>query len=111
MISEALAMAQAPGTAPAGGQGITQLIFPLAVFFGIFYFLILRPQKKRDLAHKKFLADLKRGDEVLTQSGLYGRIANIEEQTVTLEIADKVKVRTTLGSISGKSQVVAQVQK
>ncbi|QDK39752.1 preprotein translocase subunit YajC [Bdellovibrio sp. NC01] len=69
------------------------MFVPFIFIFVIFYFLIIRPQSKRQKEHQKFLTELKRGDEVITASGILGRIEGITDQFVTVEIADGVKVK------------------
>ncbi len=86
--------AHAQSAAPAGGQpSAFEMFVPFIFIFVIFYFLIIRPQSKRQKEHQKFLAEIKRGDEVITTSGILGRIEGISEQFVTVEIADGVKVK------------------
>jgi len=101
MISEVYAMASPQPGSGQSSPGIGQMLLPMAVIFLIFYFLLLRPQKKKEIAHRKFLEGLKKGDEVVTQAGLLGRIANISDNVVTLEVADKVKIRVTKNTIAG----------
>ncbi|HLG20618.1 MAG TPA: preprotein translocase subunit YajC [Bdellovibrionota bacterium] len=102
MISEVYAMGSRPEGQPGQpSPGISQLLFPMVVVFAIFYFLILRPQKKKEGQLRKFLDDLKKGDEVVTQAGIYGRVANIEEKIVTLEVANNVKIRIAKSAIAG----------
>ena len=70
-------------------------MFPLLMMlsiFVIFYFLLIRPQQKKAKDHRQFLDNLKRGDKVMTAGGLVGEIISISDQTLTLEIADKVRV-------------------
>ncbi len=70
-------------------------MFPLIMMvsiFVIFYFLLIRPQQKKAKDHRQFLDNLKRGDKVITSGGLVGEIVTIGDQTLTLEIADKVRV-------------------
>ena len=70
-------------------------MFPLIMMvsiFVIFYFLLIRPQQKKAKDHRQFLDNLKRGDKVMTSGGLVGEIVTISDQTLTLEIADKVRV-------------------
>ncbi|WP_168196431.1 preprotein translocase subunit YajC [Bdellovibrio sp. NC01] len=86
--------AYAQSAAPAGGAPSTfEMFVPFIFIFVIFYFLIIRPQSKRQKEHQKFLTELKRGDEVITASGILGRIEGITDQFVTVEIADGVKVK------------------
>jgi preprotein translocase subunit YajC len=101
MISNAYAMAQSPANANPQGGGAFGMFVPLIVIFAIFYFLIIRPQRKKENEHKKFLAELKKGDEVMTQSGIYGRIAGIEDAIITLDVGNQVKIRVAKGFIAG----------
>jgi preprotein translocase subunit YajC len=66
---------------------------PLIIIFVIFYFLLIRPQMKRAKEHKKLISELGNGDEVVTNGGLLGRITNVGESFVTVELADNVQVR------------------
>ena len=87
----------------AAGQGsaLTQMIIPFGMMFLIFWFLILRPQKKEQEAHQKFLGGLKSGDEVITASGIVGRVTAVEEKLVTLEIARGTKIQILKAQIQG----------
>lgn len=96
-----IALAMAPqGEGGSGGGGIAALI-PLILIFVIFYFLLIRPQQKRVKEHRRLLESLKRGDRVLTAGGLYGTIVDIEGNTVTLELTDKVRVKVNRNYIAG----------
>lgn len=95
-----VAYAMAPQGEKGGGGGLVALI-PLILIFVIFYFLLIRPQQKRMKEHRKLLDSLKRGDRVITAGGLYGTIVNIEGNVVTLELADKVRVKVNRNYISG----------
>ena len=87
-----------------GGEGqinfIMQLL-PIVAIMAVFYFLLIRPQQKKQQQHTAFLKGLKKGDSVITQGGLLGSISSISDNVVTLEIADKVKVRVSRGHIAG----------
>ena len=85
------AMAQAAGGAPAGG-GLTPFIM-MAVFVVIFYFLLIRPQQKKQKEHQAMLSKLAAGDEVLTAGGILGRIVEVGDQFLTIEIADNVRIK------------------
>lgn len=94
-LSLVISDAHAADPAPAGqaqGGGIMAFL-PLIVIFVIFYFLLIRPQQKRAKEHRAVIAALTKGDEVVTSSGLYGRVTDLDEQTVTLEIAANVAVK------------------
>jgi preprotein translocase subunit YajC len=100
MIDVAYAMAP-----PGGGQGgdMNTLIgfLPMILIFGVFYLLLIRPQQKKAKELRLLLEELKKGDAVITQGGIYGKIVAIQDQIVTLEVADKVRIRISRGSISG----------
>jgi len=91
-----MSLAYAMGPAPSGGGGAgggLGAFIPLILMFAIFYFLLIRPQQKRQKEHKAMLASLQKGDVVLTQGGLQGKITGLTDAVVTLEIAEKVRVK------------------
>lgn len=90
--------------APSGGEGGNPLtaFLPLIIIFAIFYFLLIRPQQKRAKDHRNFLDSVSRGDEVITTGGLIGKITGLTDDVVTLEVADKVKVKVVRAQIAGK---------
>ena len=92
------AFAQAAG----GSQGdIFSFLLPIALMFGVFWLLVFRPQQKKIKQHKEMIANLKRGDQVLTGGGLYGRVAKIEGGNIChVEIAPNVKVKVAQSTIS-----------
>lgn len=98
-ISDAFAQAAAPAQ---GSQGILGMFLPMAVVFAIFYFLIIRPQKSREKTHQTFISSLEKGDEVVTQSGLLGKITGVSEKIITLEVAQNVKVKVLRGTVLQK---------
>ncbi|GAB6065369.1 preprotein translocase subunit YajC [Aquifex pyrophilus] len=73
------------------GALLFQIIFLLAIFL-MFYFLIIRPQKKERERHRKFLESLKKGDRVITSSGIWGTVADIGERTITLKVDANTKI-------------------
>ena len=100
--SIAYAAAGAPGgAAGAGAQGgLLQLSMPIILMFAVFYFLLIRPQQKRAKQHRAMLNALQKGDYVLTSGGLLGRIVEVENDILTLDLGDS-KVRVPRGYISG----------
>jgi preprotein translocase subunit YajC len=90
------------GNSLTGGQGGSQYmsIVMLVAIVGIFYFLMIRPQQKRAKEHKNFLANLKKGDKVITSGGLYGTITGITDDAITIEIAEKVRVKVEKGTVA-----------
>jgi preprotein translocase subunit YajC len=111
LASMAFAMGQGAGNgqSPQGG-GFAALV-PIILMFVIFYFLLIRPQQKKAKTHQEMINNLKKGDRVITSGGLFGRITNLDEQTATLEIADKVRVKITRGSVASLAQSGGDQQK
>jgi preprotein translocase subunit YajC len=97
-------VAYAMGTAGQGGNGGASSQFaafvPLILMVGIFYFLLIRPQQKKQKDHRQMLSNLQKGDVVVTQGGLQGKITGITETVATLEIAEKVRVKIQRGYIA-----------
>jgi len=107
LITIALFLTACPGMPgmPGGGEGggSSPLTFlPFILIFVLFYFLILRPQQKQTKKRNEMLGTLKRGDDVVTSGGIYGKILNIsEDEIVTLEISKGVSIRIGRAAISG----------
>ena len=88
-------VAHAASAPPGGGAGPAAFVQPLILFgvmFAIFYFLMIRPQQRQRQERERMLAALKRGDRVVTTGGMYGTITGINEHTITLRVADQVKL-------------------
>lgn len=97
-----LAMAGAPG---AGGEGASQqsgafMFIWLGLMVALFYFMLIRPQKRREKERKALLEAVKTGDRVLFAGGLLGVVANVKEKTLIVKIADNVKVEVVRGAVS-----------
>ncbi|MBI2412052.1 MAG: preprotein translocase subunit YajC [Deltaproteobacteria bacterium] len=75
-------------------------IAPLVLLFVIFYFLLIRPQQKKAKEHKQMLSEVQKGDNVITNSGIYGRVISVQDETVTVEIAENVKVKIAKDAIA-----------
>lgn len=103
MFNLAYAMGQAGGGSAAKG-GDMQFIIMMIVIFAIFYFLLIRPQKKKQKETRQMIENLKHGDMVITTGGLHGKITGITENVITLEIADKVKIKVSRGHIGAVIQ-------
>jgi preprotein translocase subunit YajC len=84
----------------AGGPPIWIQLLPFAGLFAVFYFLIIRPQQQKQNQHTAMLANLKRNDEIITSGGLYGRVMQLNDDVVTVEIAPNVKVRVSRPQIA-----------
>jgi preprotein translocase subunit YajC len=99
MIFPFLAQAQpaAPAPGPAGNFGF---FVPFIFIFIIMYFLLFRPQKKRQQEQQRLISALKTGDKVVTSSGIHGLIANVKETTVILKVADNVKIEVEKSAVT-----------
>jgi preprotein translocase subunit YajC len=96
-----LILAQAPG---GGASPLVNMGF-IALLVAIMYFVMIRPQQKQAKTHRELLAGLKKGDEVVTQGGILGKIHVVSDQTVTVEIANGVRVRVLKRSVYAKGAV------
>ena len=96
MVDIAYAQA-APG---AGGPGPIVTILPFILIFVIMYFMVIRPQQKKAKQHQDLLSKLKRNDEVMTSGGIYGKVVDLKETVVTLEVAPNVRIRVHRPQIS-----------
>ncbi len=83
--------------APAGGG--MSLIIMMVVLFGLMYFMMIRPQMKRQKEHRALVAGLAKGDEVVTNGGIAGRVSDVGETFITVEIAANVLVKVQKGSV------------
>jgi preprotein translocase subunit YajC len=104
-LAESFAWAQTTSGQPQTmfDQILTNPIVPIVLIFAVMYFLFIRPQSKKASDHQKMLAALKRNDEVVTTGGLIGRIAELSDKLVTLEIAPNVRVRVERSQIAAIS--------
>lgn len=98
LISETLA--QEPATQPPKGGSAFGMFLPLVVVFVIFYLLIFRPQQKQQKLKKKMLSELKRGDEIITNGGLYGKITDIQDTFVMLQVAGNVVIKVDRSQVN-----------
>ena len=92
MISQVMA-AEDGGAPPPRPVGFGEMILPLGLMFAVFYFLLIRPNQKKMKTREQFLKSMKRGDDVITNGGLRGRVTGITDMYVTLEVADNVKLK------------------
>jgi preprotein translocase subunit YajC len=96
-----MAYAMAPSGGQGGDMGAIMGFLPMILIFAVFYLLLIRPQQKKAKEHKQLLENLKKGDQVITQGGLYGQVVALTDNVITLEIADKVRVKVSRQHISG----------
>ncbi|TBN41857.1 preprotein translocase subunit YajC [Paracoccus subflavus] len=100
------AYAQATAAAPGAGAAFAQFI-PLILIFAIMYFLMIRPQQKRAKQHREMVAALKKGDQIVTQGGIIGKVASVRDDELEVEIANGVRVRVVRGTVA---QVVSRTE-
>ena len=86
--------------AEGGMSGALVQLAPLLIIFGIFYFLLIAPARKRQKALQAMISNLKKGDKVLTNGGIYGEVAAVREGEIHLKIADNVRVRVARSAIA-----------
>ena len=102
MIDVAYAMG-AGGQAGAGAQGGGLMnLMPFVALIAIMYFLLIRPQQKKAKEHRAMLEALKKGDKIVSSGGLHGVITGISDDAITMEIAPKIRVKISRGSVAGK---------
>ena len=92
--------------APEGGEGgfdWTIIIF-LLLIFGVFYFLIIRPQRRRQKQHDELMQELKRGDKVITSGGIFGVVESLSDDSVVLKIESGASIRIARGSVAGQRE-------
>lgn len=105
-------IAYAMGSGGAGGEGAAGFtgFIPLILMFVIFYFLLIRPQQKRTKEHRQMVSNIKKGDRIITSGGLHGRVTGMDDATLTVEIADKVRVKVARANVANLAQPASQSQ-
>lgn len=97
----------AEGGAAAQQGGLMGMLFPLAIFVLIFYFFIIRPQRKRDKQHNNMIAGINRGDQIVTIGGFLGTVREVRDDTFQIEIAEGVRVRILKSAVQTKRSSTA----
>lgn len=112
ILIESEAFAQATTTAPQPNlaDAIAKMIPMFAIVFCMFYFLVARPQQAKLKAHDQMLANLKKGDNVVTTGGIMGRVVGVEKDHILLEIASNVRVKVDRSAITRLEQKDSQVK-
>ena len=105
MTAAAPAYAQAQGGGPQEPVPFfANPLFMMIIIFGIIYFLIMRPQQKKQREHQEMLRKLAKGDRVMTMSGIYGTVANLDEKIVLRQVDDKVRIKVSRNSVASLSE-------
>lgn len=106
----AFAMGGAAGNGGAQGNPLGAFV-PLILMFAIFYFLLIRPQQKKAKQHKEMINNLKIGDRIVTNGGLYGTIVRMKDATIIVEIAEKVQVEMLRNTVAEKAEAFEKLEK
>ncbi|MDD5005925.1 MAG: preprotein translocase subunit YajC [Candidatus Omnitrophica bacterium] len=85
---------------PANQSPLASMLIPIIIIYAVFYFIIIRPQKNEQKEHKKMINNLKKNDEVVTNSGIHGTIVNVKEKTFALRIDDNAKIEIDKSAIA-----------
>lgn len=93
------------GGAAGGAQSMMGMLFPLAVFVLIFYFFIIRPQRKRQKQHEGLISSIGRGDQIVTIGGFFGTVREVRDDTFLIELAEGVRVRILKSAVQTKKVV------
>lgn len=101
-------LAYAADAATGGGPSTLASFVPMILIFVVFYFLLIRPQQKKARLQQEFLGNLKKGDEVVTSGGIYGKITGLTDTVVTLEIADGLRIKVSRVAISMSAAAAQQ---
>ena len=110
MTEKAYAMAAPPG-GPEGSSNVTgpfTMLPPIIAMFAIIYFIVIRPQQKKQKERDGMIDSLKEGNNVLTTGGLYGKIKKIKDEVITLQIAENVRVKISKNSVTSVTSVKDQ---
>lgn len=98
---DSLILAQAPAAQPAGGGGF-QMMLMFLFMFGMLYFFMIAPQKRKQKEHETMVANLKSGETIITNGGIFGTITNVKEDRFVLKVADNTKIEVTKSCIAAK---------
>jgi len=98
--SAAYAMGQAPQVEGQAAPSPIISFIPIILMFAIFYFLLIKPQQKRQKEHEKMLSEIKKNDDIITTGGIHGTIVNVKDKTFVLRVDDNVKIEISKSAVS-----------
>lgn len=84
-----------------GQSGGLMGLFPLLVIFALFYFILIAPMRKKQKALQRMISELKNGDRVITNGGIYGTVVGVSERVIQLRVADQVKIEISKSAVTG----------
>jgi preprotein translocase subunit YajC len=90
------------GPSPNGQQGSNPMgmLMPMLIIFGIFYFMMIRPQQRKEKDRRKMIDEVKSGDRVLFSGGIIGVVANVKDQVLVVKVAENVKIEIARGAVN-----------
>jgi preprotein translocase subunit YajC len=97
-----ISLAYAANGAGGDAMGLFMSLAPLILIFVVFYFLLIMPQQKKAKQHRQMLESIVKGDEVITSGGIHGKVVGVSEQVLTLEVAEKIKIKVSRDFIAQK---------
>ena len=83
-----------------GSQSILVSLLPIILMIAIFYFLLIRPQQRKQKEHRQMLSNVRKGDEIITNGGIFGVVTGVRDDRITVKIADNVRVRIQKSAVS-----------
>ena len=95
-----MTMAMGAPAGGAGGQGGIGMMMPMIIIIGIFYFMLIRPQQRKEKARRSMIDNVKSGDRVMFSGGVLGTITNVKDTTFVVKIAENVKVEMARGAVN-----------
>jgi preprotein translocase subunit YajC len=102
LLNSILLMAPSPGADAGGGGSMMSMFIMIAFVIAIMYFFMIRPQQKRQKEHQAMIESIKKGDRVVTTSGIHGTVTELDDKTYTVQIADNVKVKFEKAAVASK---------
>jgi preprotein translocase subunit YajC len=102
ILSNILLMSQ-PGGEGAGGGSMMSMFIMFGLVIVIMYFMMIRPQQKRQKEHQALLDGIRKGDKVVTTSGMHGTVVEVDEKTMTVQVAENVKIKFEKAAIANKN--------
>ncbi len=104
MFESIILMGTPQGGSPSGGGGGLSFLFLILIMFVIMYFFMIRPQQKKEKQRQKMITELKKGDKVMTNSGMIGTIWGIKDNIIVLKFEEDVKIEFLKSAIAGKME-------
>ena len=114
LVDQLVAVAQGGGGQADPMAGCAQTLAFLGIIVAIFYFMVIRPQQKKAKEHQELLSKLKKNDEVMTSGGIYGKVVDLKDTVVTMEVAPNVRIRVArpqIATVIGAEKSVAKTGK